>query len=523
MSISDNYVPIRQLGNGVTTNYSGSWAVLASAYLKVYWEDAITGVQTLKLLGTHYNLVFDASGFTVTFLPSFIPTSAEYVVIGREVTQDQNSPYKTSKGFQGDVIENSFDKLTAITQDLADGISRSFKVPLGSVISADFPVPDAGKALVWNSAEDGLENSTINITADVDAALAAAASVTYLWCGTATGTANALVLTPSTPIASNLEGQKFRFLIGTTNTSGTVTIAVSGQSALTVVKSIGGALVALAIGDLPAGTIAEVENTGTQLQLMNVRPYSQGADIASAATVVLDTSTGDYVNITGTTGITAITLAQGQQRTVKFAGILTLTNGASLILPSGANITTAAGDTAVFRGEASGVVRCVAYTRADGRALIGSTGKATLGRSKVVSTSRSNNGASFIPADDTVPQSGEGFEVLTITYSRVSATSKIIVNWEAWASNGTLTGPICSALIRDAAANAVATGPESMNNTFIGLLEGEYEETSGATGNVTFAVRIGAASGTTYFNQPSGGGLYGSTIQSYIEVTEIEA
>lgn len=98
----------------------------------------------------------------------------------------------------------------------------------------------------------------------------------------------------------------------------------------------------------------------------------QGADIASASTVNLTTATGNYVNITGTTAITAITLAQGARRTVKFAGALTLTNGASLILPGGANITTAAGDTATFIGEAAGVVRCVQYQLASGLALVAS-------------------------------------------------------------------------------------------------------------------------------------------------------
>lgn len=99
---------------------------------------------------------------------------------------------------------------------------------------------------------------------------------------------------------------------------------------------------------------------------------AQGADIASAGTVNLTTATGNYVHITGTTTITAITLAQGATRTVVFDGALTLTNGASLLLPTAANITTAAGDTAVFRGEASSVVRCVSYVRKDGTAIAGS-------------------------------------------------------------------------------------------------------------------------------------------------------
>lgn len=90
----------------------------------------------------------------------------------------------------------------------------------------------------------------------------------------------------------------------------------------------------------------------------------QSANIASAATTILNAAGGDYVHITGTTGITAITLAQGHERTVVFDGALTLTNGASLILPGAANITTAAGDTAIFRGEAAGVVRCITFQKA---------------------------------------------------------------------------------------------------------------------------------------------------------------
>lgn len=87
-----------------------------------------------------------------------------------------------------------------------------------------------------------------------------------------------------------------------------------------------------------------------------------GADIASAATVNLETATGDLVDVTGTVTITAITLSEGHERTVRFTGALILTNGASLVLPGGANITTAAGDFARFRGYAAGVVRCVGYT-----------------------------------------------------------------------------------------------------------------------------------------------------------------
>ena len=94
-----------------------------------------------------------------------------------------------------------------------------------------------------------------------------------------------------------------------------------------------------------------------------------GADLASASTVNLDAATGDLVDITGTTTITALTLAEGRSRVCRFTGALTLTHGASLVMPGAANITTAAGDFAVFRGYAAGVVRCVAYTKLSGASV----------------------------------------------------------------------------------------------------------------------------------------------------------
>lgn len=99
-----------------------------------------------------------------------------------------------------------------------------------------------------------------------------------------------------------------------------------------------------------------------------------GADVASASTVDLDAATGDLVDVTGTAAITAITLTEGRWRTVRFTGILTLTYGSSLVLPTGASITTAAGDFAIFRGYAAGVVRCVTYSRASGAPLAGGGG-----------------------------------------------------------------------------------------------------------------------------------------------------
>jgi hypothetical protein len=93
-------------------------------------------------------------------------------------------------------------------------------------------------------------------------------------------------------------------------------------------------------------------------------------DVASAATVDLGAAASSYIRITGTTNITAITLAAGVKRWVVFDDVLTLTQGASLLLPSGASIITAAGDTALFVGEAAGIVRCQFYSPVSGQPLV---------------------------------------------------------------------------------------------------------------------------------------------------------
>lgn len=98
----------------------------------------------------------------------------------------------------------------------------------------------------------------------------------------------------------------------------------------------------------------------------------QGANIAAAATTNLATATGEFVVVTGNGGpITALgTATAGIFRFVRFTGTPTLTyNATSLILPGAANITVAAGDTALFISLGSGNWVCSIYERASGLVL----------------------------------------------------------------------------------------------------------------------------------------------------------
>lgn len=97
----------------------------------------------------------------------------------------------------------------------------------------------------------------------------------------------------------------------------------------------------------------------------------QGANIASANSIDLGAATGYFVLITGTTTINSMGIvAAGTPRLVIFTGSLTLThNAVSLILITGANIVTAAGDRAIFASLGGGNWEMISYHRASGKAL----------------------------------------------------------------------------------------------------------------------------------------------------------
>jgi hypothetical protein len=139
------------------------------------------------------------------------------------------------------------------------------------------------------------------------------------------------------------------------------------------VPSVMAELSTTAASNSPAGTESpsNADDFLRAIQAIVRTTNAKGSDIASAATTDIGAATAEFVDVTGTTTITALgTIAAGIVRTVRFTGALTLThNATSLILPGGANITTAANDRAVFRSLGSGNWLCVLYVKASGEAV----------------------------------------------------------------------------------------------------------------------------------------------------------
>jgi microcystin-dependent protein len=70
---------------------------------------------------------------------------------------------------------------------------------------------------------------------------------------------------------------------------------------------------------------------------------TKGSDLASASPLVIGT-TGDMHDVTGTTNFSVMTVGANRLFVLQFDGVLTVTHGSDIVLPGGANLTTAAGD-----------------------------------------------------------------------------------------------------------------------------------------------------------------------------------
>ena len=112
-------------------------------------------------------------------------------------------------------------------------------------------------------------------------------------------------------------------------------------------------------------------NGSLVLSFGDVDPNSgKGSNIASADPLVIAAGS-NYFIVTGTTGFNDMTVAADTHFFLEFAGALIMTHvGGALDLPSGAAITTVAGDVGEFFATAANVVTCVSYTRANGKSLV---------------------------------------------------------------------------------------------------------------------------------------------------------
>lgn len=198
----------------------------------------------------------------------------------------------------------------------------------------------------------------------------------------------------------------------------------------------------------PAGSDAIGTNHDNYLRAFQsvIRLEQSNSTIASAATTDLSTIPEKSIAVTGTTTITGLgTVSAGIDKELRFAGILTLTHAAALLLPGAANITTAANDVATFRSLGSGNWICTNYSRAIGSSILSTaiSDSTAAGRALLTAATHAAQVALLpIPYDIVLPISDEttaittGTAKLTFRAPRAMTLSTVLGSLNTVSSSG---------------------------------------------------------------------------------------
>ena len=171
----------------------------------------------------------------------------------------------------------------------------------------------------------------------------------------------------------------------------------------------------------------------------------------------------------------------------------------------------------------AGVMTATSFA-GDGSALTGVDGGKVLQVVDVHNGSVSTFTAS-IPFDDTIPQITEGTEIMTLSITPTSTTSKLFIQAGVFATPSANNMIITTCLFEGTTSNALSAiyWRDSLAG-FGDIAQLNHTMVSGSTSIKTFRIRMGIDSGssTTTVNGHGGGRRYGGVISSFIRITEYE-
>ncbi len=168
-------------------------------------------------------------------------------------------------------------------------------------------------------------------------------STSLIWAGQSGGTANSQTLIATG--FSSQDGQTVSFIAGASNT-GPMTLTINGGSPINVLRDTAGGSFSLSGGEVVAGNAVQViyeqsrgafhlvNNPATGSSPLSTLSASGTTDLGSAASRLIKITGSATISSFGNSASLAFPLYQ-----LTFAGSVTLTNSATMILPGGANLS----------------------------------------------------------------------------------------------------------------------------------------------------------------------------------------
>ena len=297
MTISSTTLRATASGNGSTTAFAYNFRVLATAELLVYVRTTATGAESLRSVGSgsaNYGIsgVGSASGGTVTFVTA--PTAAETVILLRDTGLTQNTDYVENDPFSAESHETALDRLTMITQELDEEVSRSFKVSKTNAIATsefvDNAATRASKLLGFNSSGN-LEATTGRVSSVSVSAVNPGGSPTASFT-TASGALALGIVTGAT---------------GATGAAGSASAVLTTRG--DVLKRGASAVERLAIGS--ANTVLSTNGTDPAWSTVTNAMLAGGIDLTSKVTGALPIANGGTGATTAAASRTALGVVIG--------------------------------------------------------------------------------------------------------------------------------------------------------------------------------------------------------------------
>ena len=476
--------------NGATVEFDVTFTVLDEAELQVILTNS-SAVETTLTLSTHYTVSGIGTGSVkITTVATY--ASGNTITIIPKVTQTQLTDLTNFGPYDPDVVETMVDRCVLMIQQLKEAVDRSVK------IAASANVADLD-TLLSNVAALALLESEIADLAALTAEITALAAITADITAVAAGDIDA-ALALAQEYAQQVEDTP---------------VSAGGFSALHHAAKAAASAAAAATFN-PALYLAKADNLDAladpQTALANIVGDASPRAIASADTLVND-------------DVARLIVLSGTSYTLAIDPIANLSDGWSVELTSSASgsVTVDADGSELINSATTFIIppgfnAKIWKNGSSFAAKLWPNGTVDWGYGEYATHASTT---SIIPADDTIPQSSEGLEIITaqITPKNVNNTLRVRYNVPVSLSN---SGTACASLLRDSGANAIAAVSATVSSGWLHILSGAIDVSAVSLSATTFKLRVGpAATNTMYINGLSSGRVFGGVSRATLSIEEL--
>ena len=147
---------VQYVGDGKQTEFPYGFSIFEEKDLKVYFGETLV-----------------SEGYTVTGVGSSVggkvifnnaPEEDVKITLLRDLVIERLSDFQEGGELRAHVLNHELDYQTACMQQIAESLNRCMSLPKSSsFVDLKLPMPEAGKAILWNANGTALENSSIEI------------------------------------------------------------------------------------------------------------------------------------------------------------------------------------------------------------------------------------------------------------------------------------------------------------------------------------------------------------------------